>query len=129
MEKMLDKKSRDFAKNMRDTMIYDKSKNEVQIGTNLYVDGKITSAESGGGTKLYKHLINDTANGYYFKIITTNNQPIDFSTINNANELNNYLQTENVIQFIGDEGHIIYSSNILYADHIVRLESKEEAKG
>ena len=29
MEKMLDKKSRDFAKNMRDTMIYDKSKNEV----------------------------------------------------------------------------------------------------
>ena len=40
MEKMLDKKSRDFAKNMRDTMIYDKSKNEVQIGTNLYVDGE-----------------------------------------------------------------------------------------
>lgn len=42
MEKMLDKKSRDFAKNMRDKMIYDKSKNEVQIGTNLYVDGTIT---------------------------------------------------------------------------------------
>ena len=44
MEKMLDKKSRDFAKNMRDTMIYDKSKNEVQIGTNLYVDGYIKTA-------------------------------------------------------------------------------------
>lgn len=46
MEKMLDKKSRDFAKNMRDTMIYDKSKNEVQIGTNLYVDGKIKQGAS-----------------------------------------------------------------------------------
>ena len=44
MEKMLDKKSRDFAKNMRDTMVYDKSKNEVQIGTNLYVDGYIKTA-------------------------------------------------------------------------------------
>ena len=44
MEKMLDKKSRDFAKNMRDTMIYDKDKNEVQIGTNLYVDGYIKTA-------------------------------------------------------------------------------------
>ena len=43
MEKMLDKKSRDFAKNMRDTMIYDKSKNEVQIGTNLNVDGNFTA--------------------------------------------------------------------------------------
>ena len=43
MEKMLDKKSRDFAKNMRDTMIYDKSKNEVQTGTNLYVDGNFTA--------------------------------------------------------------------------------------
>ena len=51
MEKMLDKKSRDFAKNMRDTMIYDKSKNEVQIGTNLYVDGKITSAAPSEGGK------------------------------------------------------------------------------
>ena len=43
MEKMLDKKSRDFAKNMRGTMIYDKSKNEVQIETNLYVDGNFTA--------------------------------------------------------------------------------------
>ena len=28
-----------------------------------------------------------------------------------------------------DEGRVIYSSNILYADHIVQLESEEEAKG
>ena len=43
MEKMLDKKSRDFAKNMQDTMIYDKDKNEVQIGTNLNADGNFTA--------------------------------------------------------------------------------------
>lgn len=43
MEKMLDKKSRDFAKNMRDTMLYDQTKNEVQTGTNLYVDGNFTA--------------------------------------------------------------------------------------
>ena len=43
MEKMLDKKSRDFAKNMRDTMIYNKSKNEVQIGTKLNVNGNFTA--------------------------------------------------------------------------------------
>ena len=41
MEKMLDKKSRDFAKNMQNTMIYDDNSNEVQVGTNLFVDGKI----------------------------------------------------------------------------------------
>ena len=57
MEKMLDKKSRDFAKNMSDTMIYDKSKNEVQIGTNLYVDGKITSSTPSEGGKVYLHNI------------------------------------------------------------------------
>ena len=55
MEKMLDKSSRDFAKNMRDTMIYDKSKNEVQIGTNLYVNGEITSAVVSGG-KVYLQI-------------------------------------------------------------------------
>lgn len=43
MEKMLDKKSRDFAKNMRDTMIYDDMANEVQVGTDLYVDGNFTA--------------------------------------------------------------------------------------
>lgn len=44
MEKMLSKKARDFATEMQDTMVYDKSKNEVQIGTNLYVDGYIKTA-------------------------------------------------------------------------------------
>ena len=65
MEKMLDKKSRDFAKNMRDTMIYDKSKNEVQIGTNLYVDGNFTA----------KSII-ENMNGYRFAKLTKTNAQI-----------------------------------------------------
>lgn len=82
MEKMLDKKSRDFAKNMRDTMIYDKSKNEVQIGTNLYVDGKITSAIASGGGKVYLHNIYiDASKTGYIKLYTTNNEPFTKETL------------------------------------------------
>ena len=81
MEKMLDKKSRDFAKNMRDTMIYDKSKNEVQIGTNLYVDGKITSAVVSGG-KVYLHnIFIDGSKTGYLKLYTTNNEPFTKDTL------------------------------------------------
>lgn len=77
MEKMLDKKSRDFAKNMRDKMIYDKSKNEVQIGTNLYVDGKITSSAPSEGGKVYLHniYINTNKKAGYMKLYTTSNEP------------------------------------------------------
>ena len=82
MEKMLDKKSRDFAKNMRDTMIYDKSKNEVQIGTNLYVDGKITSSAESGGGKIYLHNIYiDGPKTGYIKLYTTNNAPFTKDTL------------------------------------------------
>ena len=81
----------------------------------MYSKKQIEEIAKSSGTKLYNHLINDTANGYYFNLITTNDQPIDFSTINNANELNNYLQNENVIQFTGDEGHIIYDGIIKQA--------------
>ena len=82
MEKMLDKKSRDFAKNMRDTMIYDKSKNEVQIGTNLYVDGKITSATESGGGKVYLHnIFIDGSETGYLKLYTTNNEPFTKDTL------------------------------------------------
>ena len=81
MEKMLDKKSRDFAKNMRDTMIYDKSKNEVQIGTNLYVDGKITSAVASGG-KVYLHniFISSTRNAC-LQLYSTSNEPFTKETL------------------------------------------------
>lgn len=81
MEKMLDKKSRDFAKNMRDTMIYDKSKNEVQIGTNLYVDGKITSAESAGG-KVYLHnIFISTDREACLQLYSTSNEPFTIETL------------------------------------------------
>ena len=82
MEKMLDKKSRDFAKNMRDTMIYDKSKNEVQIGTNLFVDGKITSAAPSEGGKVYLHNIYiDAGRKGYMKLYTTSNTPFTKETL------------------------------------------------
>ena len=82
MEKMLDKKSRDFAKNMRDTMIYDKSKNEVQIGSNLYVNGKITSASPSEGGKVYLHNIYIDGNKTgYIKLYTTNNEPFTLDTL------------------------------------------------
>lgn len=82
MEKMLDKKSRDFAKNMRDTMIYDKSKNEVQIGTNLYVNGKITSAAPSESGKVYLHNIYiDAGRKGYMKLYTTSNEPFTNDTL------------------------------------------------
>lgn len=81
MEKMLDKKSRDFAKNMRDTMIYDKSKNEVQIGTNLYVDGKITSAVESGG-KVYLHnIFISTDREACLQLYSTSNAPFTIETL------------------------------------------------
>lgn len=81
MEKMLDKKSRDFAKNMQDTMVYDKSKNEVQIGTNLYVNGKITSAiESGGKVYLHNIYLSGNRTGY-MKLYTANNEPFTKATL------------------------------------------------
>lgn len=79
MEKMLDKKSRDFAKNMRDTMIYDKSKNEVQIGTNLKADGNFTA-----------NSIIENMNGYGYLPITKENANITYtyvSAVKNGNKL------------------------------------------
>lgn len=74
----------------------------------MYSKKQIEEIAKSSGTKLYNHLLQDNSNGYYFILITTNNQPIDFSVVNNANKLNNYMKTENVVQFIGDEGPIIY---------------------
>lgn len=80
MEKMLDKKSRDFAKNMRDTMIYDKSKNEVQIGTNLYVNGEIKSSP-------IKRVIDGSSlplEGNYYNFDTTNFNDVTVVTFQQA---------------------------------------------
>lgn len=80
MEKMLDKKSRDFAKNMRDTMIYDKTKNEVQIGTNLYVDGNFTAnsiLENMKGYKFFPEVLDNshrTITYSYAGVVKTGNK-------------------------------------------------------
>ena len=69
MEKMLDKKSRDFAKNMRDTMIYDEDKNEVQIGTNIYADGNFTAnsiIENMSGYSFNKATDTKATRTYYY---------------------------------------------------------------
>lgn len=82
MEKMLDKKSRDFAKNMRDTMIYDKSKNEIQMATNLYVDGKITSSAPSEGGKVYLHnIFISTDRGACLQLYSTSNEPFTIETL------------------------------------------------
>lgn len=77
----------------------------------MYSKKQIEEIAKSSGTKLYKHLIEDNNNGYFFILITTNNQPINFSIITNSSELNNYLQTENVITFTGDGGVVIYDGS------------------
>ena len=126
MEKMLDKKSRDFAKNMRDTMIYDKEKNEVQIGTNLYVDGKITSAVDSGGGKVYLHNIYIAAGIIgYMKLYTTNNEPFtkdtlaSFMTNNGITSrekgfplcYDSFIGTENNVSKALNFNHVAYNAN------------------
>ena len=69
----------------------------------MYSKKQIEEIAKSSGTKLYKHLLEDSNMGYFFTLITTNNQPIDFSIINNSNKLYNYLQTENVISFTGED--------------------------
>lgn len=73
----------------------------------MYSKKQIEEIAKINGTKLYKHLIEDSNMGYYFNLITTNNQPIDFSVINNSRKLNAYLQSETVISFTGDSGDAI----------------------
>lgn len=81
MEKMLDKKSRDFAKNMRDTMIYDKSKNEVQIGTNLNADGNFTAnsiIENMSGYSFNKATDTQATRTYYYASAVKTGNKITF---------------------------------------------------
>ena len=77
MEKMLDKKSRDFAKNMQDTMTYDKDKNEVQTGTNLNVNGNFTA-----------NSIIENMSGYTMTNLSpTITKAVYGSTVKNGNKL------------------------------------------
>lgn len=74
MEKMLDKKSRDFAKNMRDTMVYDDMANEVQVGTDLYVDGNFTANSIIENMQGYSILNNTLLSNQYISVVKTGNK-------------------------------------------------------
>lgn len=93
MEKMLDKKSRDFAKNMRDTMVYDDMANEVQVGTDLYVDGhlQITSGLSVRGSTLFEGDIEARNSNFSLGNLTINT---DGSMSTNELGISSYFECE-----------------------------------
>lgn len=84
----------------------------------MYSKKQIEEIAKSGGTKLYKHYLSDDGAGYYFILITTNPQPINFSTIDTYKKLYDYLLTQNVTQFIEKYGACIQydgTNNIFYA--------------
>lgn len=74
----------------------------------MYSKKQIEEIAKSSGNKLYKHLIEDSNMGYTFTLITTNNQPINFSIINDSRKLFEYLQTETVISFIIDGKEVMF---------------------
>ena len=78
----------------------------------MYSKKQIEEIAKSSGTKLYKHLLEDSSGGYIFILITTNPQPIDFSSFDSFSKFNSYLINQNVIRFTDDSGDIIqYESN------------------
>ena len=80
------------------------------VSGDLDVGGFITQNGGdpvGGGTKLYKHYLHDSSINYKFILITTNPEPIDFSSIDVYSKLNDYLMSQNVIRFTDDSGNNI----------------------
>ena len=104
---------------LAENVVVNKETNTTEVGGNLNVNGTITQNAQplGGGTKLYKHYLSDDGAGYYFILITTNPQSIDFSTIDTYKKLCDYLLTQNVIQFVEKYGSCIQyddTNNIFY---------------
>lgn len=87
----------------------------------MYSKKQIEEIAKSSGTKLYKHHIEDNNMGYVFILITTNDQPIDFSINNNDSKLFNYLQTENVISFTIDGYQVMYDSVINHRFFIIYI--------
>lgn len=126
MEKMLDKKSRDFAKNMRDKMVYDKVKNEVKIGTNLYVDGKITSSVPSEGGKVYLHnILIDTSKPAYLKIYTASNTPFTKETLTEFMLNNNITTREKGFILTGNSYTQIQETtpNLLFSNYVLYIKN------
>lgn len=78
----------------------------------MYSKKQIEEIAKSSGTKLYKHYLHDASSDYWFILITTNSQSIDFSVIDTYKKLTDYLSTQNVIIFTDDFGNNIqYDSN------------------
>lgn len=77
----------------------------------MYSKKQIEEIAKSSGTKLYKHYLYDNSVDYKFILITTNPEPIDFSSINSYQKLYDYLMSQNVIRFTTDSGdNIQYES-------------------
>lgn len=68
---------------------------------------QIEEIAKSSGTKLYKHYLHDSSIDYKFILITTNPEPIDFSSIDSYQKLYDYLMSQNVIRFIDGFGNNI----------------------
>ena len=68
---------------------------------------QIEEIAKSSGTKLYKHYLFDSSINYKFILITTNPEPIDFSSIDVYSKLNDYLMSQNVIRFTDGSGNNI----------------------
>ena len=78
----------------------------------MYSKKQIEEIAKSNGTKLYKHYLFDSSINYKFILITTNPEPIDFSSIDTYSKLNDFLITQNVIRFTDGSGNNIqYESN------------------
>lgn len=77
----------------------------------MYSKKQIEEIAKSNGTKLYKHYLFDNSINYKFILITTNPEPIDFSSIDNYGKLNDYLMSQNVIRFTDSFGdNVQYNS-------------------
>lgn len=72
---------------------------------------QIEEIAKSSGTKLYKHYLHDSIIDYKFILITTNPEPIDFSSVDNYQKFYDYLMSQNVIRFTDSAGdNIQYKS-------------------
>ena len=70
----------------------------------MYSKKQIEEIAKSNGTKLYKHTLFQDGINYKFILITTNPEPIDFSSIDVYSKLNDYLKSQNVIRFTDEAG-------------------------
>ena len=113
---------------LAENVVVNKETNTTEIVGNLDVSGNITKNGQpiGGGTKLYKHFLVSSTIGYEFTLITTNPQPIDFSTIDTYSKLHNFLISNNVLLFVGSSGQEIFYDlvgNAFYSTQITNIQN------